>query len=158
MRNASVLAAVLVLLVGCGTAQEEIEPEPAPSEKEEMHTEEGEKEMILKINDVNVGVTWEENRSVTALFELARNTPLTVSMSMYGGWEQVGAIGRRLPSDDVHQTARPGDIMLYSSDQIVLFYGDNSWSYTKLGTMNLSGDELKDLLGNGDVTMTLAEE
>ena len=144
-----------LLLCGCTKAQEEKTPEPVPAEKEEIDTEE--KTMILKINNQTVDVTWEDNRSTEALSLLAENT-LTVSMSMYGGWEQVGSIGQRLPSDDTQQTAQPGDIMLYASDQIVLFYGNNSWAYTKLGTMNLSNDELRDLLGNGDVTLTLSLE
>ena len=155
MKKLMVLMSAFLLLCGCTKAQEEKTPEPVPAEKEEIDTEE--KTMILKINNQTVDVTWEDNRSTEALSLLAENT-LTVSMSMYGGWEQVGSIGQRLPSDDTQQTAQPGDIMLYASDQIVLFYGDNSWAYTKLGTMNLSNDELRDLLGNGDVTLTLSLE
>ncbi len=155
MKRLIILMSAFLLLCGCTKAQEEKTPEPVPAEKEEIDTEE--KTMILKINDQTVDVTWEDNRSTEALSLLAENT-LTVSMSMYGGWEQVGSIGQRLPSDDTQQTAQPGDIMLYASDQIVLFYGNNSWAYTKLGTMNLSNDELRDLLGNGDVTLTLSLE
>ena len=155
MKKLMVLMSAFLLLCGCTKAQEEKTPEPVPAEKEEIDTEE--KTMILKINNQTVDVTWEDNRSTEALSLLAENT-LTVSMSMYGGWEQVGSIGQRLPSDDTQQTAQPGDIMLFASDQIVLFYGNNSWAYTKLGTMNLSNDELRDLLGNGDVTLTLSLE
>ena len=155
MKKLMVLMSAFLLLCGCTKAQEGKTPEPVPAEEEEIDTEE--KTMILKINNQTVDVTWEDNRSTEALQLLAKNT-LTVSMSMYGGWEQVGSIGQRLPSDDTQQTAQPGDIMLYASDQIVLFYGNNSWAYTKLGTMNLSNDELRDLLGNGDVTLTLSLE
>ena len=155
MKKLMVLMSAFLLLCGCTKAQEEKTPEPVPAEEEEIDTEE--KTMILKINNQTVDVTWEDNRSTEALQLLAKNT-LTVSMSMYGGWEQVGSIGQRLPSDDTQQTAQPGDIMLFASDQIVLFYGNNSWAYTKLGTMNLSNDELRDLLGNGDVTLTLSLE
>lgn len=46
-------------------------------------------------------------------------------------------------------TTEPGDIVLYSGNQIVLFFGSNFWSYTKLGHMDgLSGEELSELLGN----------
>jgi hypothetical protein len=121
------------------------------SEKEEMT-------MILKINDQKIDVNWEDNESVTALERLVSDKALTISMSMYGGWEQVGSIGRSLPRNDVQTTAVPGDIMLYSGNQIVLFYGNNSWAYTKLGSMQASQDELRELLGNGDVTVEISME
>ena len=44
---------------------------------------------------------------------------------------------------------------MYSGDQIVIFYGSNSWAYTRLGHVNLSQEEMADLLGNGDVVLTL---
>ncbi|MBP3277822.1 MAG: hypothetical protein J6M44_02575, partial [Butyrivibrio sp.] len=52
-------------------------------------------------------------------------------------------------------TTEPGDIVLYSGNQIVVFYGSNSWAYTRLGHVDLSEDELTQILGNGDVTLVL---
>lgn len=79
-------------------------------------------------------------------------------MSMYGGFEQVGPIGQSIARDDEQISTVPGDIVLYSGDQIVVFYGSNSWAYTRLGKINMSEDELTELLGNGDVTITLSVE
>lgn len=79
-------------------------------------------------------------------------------MSKYGGFEQVGSIGSTLPSADTRITTNSGDIVLYSSNQIVLFYDSNTWSYTKLGHINLSKSELTDLLGDEDVVITLSLE
>ncbi len=80
-------------------------------------------------------------------------------MSMYGGFEQVGPLGADLPRDDVQTAAQAGDIVLYSGDQIVVFYGSNSWAYTRLGRItDKSASELADLLGNGGVSMTLSLE
>ena len=76
-------------------------------------------------------------------------------MSMYGGFEQVGPIGTSLPRNDVQMTTQQGDIVLYSGSNIVIFYGSNSWAYTKLGRIaGLSGSDISDLLGNGDITIT----
>ena len=36
----------------------------------------------------------------------------------------------------------PGDIVLYSGDQIVIFYGSNSWAYTRLGHVDLTQEEM----------------
>lgn len=120
--------------------------------------EEAESQMQMRINDTPVTVAWEDNESVSALRELATNG-LTIQMSMYGGFEQVGSIGQRLPSHDVQTTTSSGDIVLYSSSQIVVFYGSNSWAYTRLGRIkDKTPEEVRNLLGNGDVTITLTLE
>ena len=126
------------------------------TESDEDKVEEKET-MIMEINDKAVDVTWEENASVEELKGLAQ-TGLTISMSMYGGFEQVGPIGKSIVSDDKQTVTKPGDIVLYSSDKIVVFYGSNSWSYTRLGKINMSQKELEQLLGSGDVTVTLSVE
>ena len=113
--------------------------------------------LTLKINDIEVDVIWTDNDSVRALQNLAKDG-LTINMSKYGGFEQVGSIGSTLPSSDTRITTNPGDIVLYSSNQIVIFYDSNTWSYTKLWHINLSKSELIDLLGNEDVVITLSLE
>ena len=115
--------------------------------------------MQMEINDVPVSVQWENNDSVAALIELVREAPLTIQMSMYGGFEQVGPIGMSLPRNDVQTTTAAGDIILYSGNQIVVFYGSNSWAYTKLGKVtDKSASEMADLLGSEDVTITITIE
>ena len=119
-------------------------------------SEETETMLQMKIGDTSVAVSWEENESVEALKKLCRNRPLTIQMSMYGGFEQVGSIGQSLPRNDSQTTTQAGDIVLYSGNQIVVFYGSNSWAYTRLGHItDQSEQELAELLGNGDVTITI---
>ena len=113
--------------------------------------------MIMTIGDTKVDVSWEDNDSVRELRELAEKNHL-IQMSMYGGFEQVGSIGQSVTRNDKQTTTEPGDIVLYSGNQLVVFYGSNSWSYTRLGKINLSDEELENLLGNGDVTITLRME
>ena len=110
--------------------------------------------LTLKIDDMEVDVIWADNDSVKALKNLAKDG-LTINMSKYGGFEQVGSIGSTLPSSDTRITTNPGDIVLYSANQIVIFYDSNTWSYTKLGHINLSKSELTDLLGDKDVVVLL---
>ena len=111
--------------------------------------------LTLKIDDTEVYVIWADNDSVRALKNLAKDG-LTINMSKYGGFEQVGSIGSTLPSADTRITTNPGDIVLYSSNQIVLFYDSNTWYYIKIGHINLSKNELTDLLGDDDVSITLS--
>ena len=120
-------------------------------------TEEEETQMLqMRIGETAVAVEWEENESVEALEALCREEPLTISLSMYGGFEQVGSIGTSLPRSDKQTTTEAGDIVLYSGNQIVVFYGSNSWAYTRLGHISdQSAADMAALLGQGDVTITL---
>ena len=114
--------------------------------------------MRMKIGDTVVTVEWENNGSVEALEKLAQDQPLTVEMSMYGGFEQVGSLGQHLPRNDVQTTTSAGDIVLYSGNQIVVFYGSNSWAYTRLGRItDKTPAEMAELLGSGDVTITIGK-
>lgn len=112
--------------------------------------------MKMFINGEPVHVEWESNASVEALKQLAFSNK-TIEMFMYGGFEQVGSLGKSLPREDSQTTTAAGDIVLYSGDQMVVFYGSNSWAYTRLGHItDKSADELTELLGNGNVTVTLS--
>ena len=153
------LVLMLVLLTSCSVKNES--QQSTVSDKETISTEEG-SDMIsitMSINGEKAEVTWENNESVKALVKLAAESPLTIDTSMYGGFEQVGSIGTDLPSNDVSITTEPGDIVLYTGNNIVVFYGSNSWSYTRLGHIeNKSDEELKDLLGGNNVEITLSVE
>ena len=128
-------------------------------DKEADTQEDIEAMLQMRIGNTAVTVEWEDNESVQALRDLCTDNPLTIQMSMYGGFEQVGSIGQSLPRDDQQTTTGAGDIVLYSGNQIVVFYGSNSWAYTRLGHItdqNAAG--MSELLGNGDVTITISME
>ena len=139
-----------------GHAEQASEPVPETPEQSNGSTEDvGMKKLRMAIDGTEVSVIWEENESVTALMNLVGEAPITIQMSMYGGFEQVGPIGTSLPRTDVQITTETGDIVLYSGNQIVVFYGSNAWAYTRLGHVDLSAAEMSELLSHGDVTVTL---
>ena len=141
---------MMLSVTACGSTQTE------NSTITEDEFKAGEKEMVFKINDEIISVAWENNESVKELMEIVSSEPLTIQMSMYGGFEQVGALGKSLPRDDVQMTTDAGDIVLYSGNQMVIFYGSNSWAYTRLGKVrDKTASELAELLGNGDVEITI---
>lgn len=113
------------------------------------------KTLVLKIDDTIIDVYWMDNDSVKELKKLAKDG-LTIKMHKYSTFEQVGSLLNSIKSSDTNITTTPGDIVLYSSNQIVLFYGSNTWDYTKLGHINLTKNELTDLLADEDVTITLS--
>ena len=141
---AALLCALMLCLAGMAASAEN-----ATAEK-------GDIDMQMTIGETPVTVAWENNESVEALKTLAEEG-LRIDMSMYGGFEQVGAIGQSLPRDDQQTTTVSGDIVLYSGNQLVVFYGSNSWAYTRLGHItDQTPEQMKALLGSGDVTITLS--
>ena len=115
--------------------------------------------MQMKIGDSPVDVTWESNEAVDALAALTAGDWHDDQLSMYGGFEQVGSLGSDLPANDEQTTTEAGDVVLYSGSQIVVFYGSNTWAYTSLGHItDKSQQELEELLGNGDVTISIKTE
>ena len=147
---------MLVSVTACG------QTDAGTGQTTEVQSEEPEQEketMVLTINGKAVSVEWEDNESVSALKELVSAEPLTIRMSMYGDFEQVGSIGTSLPSNDKQTTTEAGDIVLYSGDQVVVFYGSNSWAYTRLGKVtDKTESEMTELLGKEDVTITISAE
>ena len=124
----------------------------------ESNEDENEMKLKLEIKDYEFDVTLEENDATHELVEMARNEPMTINFEDYGGFEKVGPLGRSLTTDNTRITTKAGDIVLYQGNQIVMFYGSNTWSYTMLGHV----DDLtywEEALGDGDVmaTFTLSE-
>ena len=145
--DATLIQRKLVNLIDRFPVEEQIQPTEEPTASSEM-------KMI--INDTPVTVEWEDNESAAALKEAVKNDPLTIQMSMYGGFEQVGSLGMPLPRNDTRITTHPGDVILYSGNQMVVFYGSNTWAYTRLGHISdKTTEELTQLLSNGNVTITL---
>lgn len=112
--------------------------------------------ITLQIDGQPVNVDWLDNETVAALKTQLQTGPLTVTTHRYGGFEQVGSLGFTLPRNDVETVTAPGDIVLYAGNQLVLFYGENTWAYTRLGRLTgLSPAAVKTLLNAETVTLTL---
>ena len=116
-----------------------------------------EMKMNVQVGASTFTATLEDNAAVDALVEMMKNGPVTIQMSDYAGFEKVGDLGASLPTSHSQTTTQEGDIVLYQGNQIVLFYGSNSWSYTRLGRIdNLTG--WAEALGDGNVSVTFSLE
>lgn len=116
-------------------------------------------EIKITVSGKSLPVKIEDNAATRALVEALREASVTYEADDYGGFEKVGALGRSLPTCNSQISTKPGDVILYSGNQIVLFYGTNSWSYTRIGRMEYGTlDELKSFLkaGEGRITVTLS--
>lgn len=113
----------------------------------------------ITVSGKSLPVKIEDNEATKALVAALREASITYEADDYGGFEKVGALGRSLPTSNTQITTQPGDVILYSGNQIVLFYGSNSWSYTRIGKMDYGSlDELKSFLkaGQGKISVSLS--
>ena len=114
-------------------------------------------QMNITINGTTLTATMEDNSSTQALLDKLKSSPLTLDMHDYASMEKVGNLDTNLPTNDQQITTQPGDIILYQGNQLTIYYDTNQWSLTKLGHIdNISADELRQLLGNGNITATFS--
>ena len=117
----------------------------------------GTNRMNIQIGDTVLTVTLVENSSVDALKEVLSEGPITINMRDYGSMEKVGSLGMDLPRNDQQITTEAGDIILYQGNAFVIYYAPNSWNFTRLGKINnVTAEELRGILGDGFVTITLS--
>lgn len=113
--------------------------------------------MNIKVGNEVLKATLVDNSSTKALIEALSEAPITVNMRDYGNMEKVGSLGRDFPRNDESITTEAGDIILYQGRALVIYYAPNSWNFTRLGKIeNITPQKLKDILGDGDVTVTLS--
>jgi hypothetical protein len=128
-----------------------VESTQTASEVTQNETQATEMKIKINVNGSTFSATLEDNAAAKEFYEIIKTEGLTVEMSDYSGFEKVGSLGRTLSANDVQTRTKSGDIVLYNSSQLVMFYGSNSWSYTRLGRIdNLNGWE--DALGSGNIT------
>ena len=159
------LSCFILSLSACEKYPDPVVPDPPQEEKNEGkdNSEEADTTMPetikITISGKTLPVKIEDNEATKALVEALRTSSITYEAHDYGGFEKVGDLGFSLPASDTRISTQPGDVILYSGNQIVLFYGTNSWSYTRIGKMEYSTlDELKVFLkaGQGKITVTLS--
>ncbi len=159
------LATLLMVQTGCGSkVPAPIVPDSPQEEQEEWDelnkTEEiMPSEIKITVSGKSLPVKIENNDAAKALVAALREASITYEAHDYGGFEKVGALGLSLPASDTQITTQAGDVILYNGNQIVLFYGSNAWSYTRIGKMKYGTlDELKDFLqaGQGNISVTLS--
>ena len=92
--------------------------------------------MNVQVGTYTFTATLEDNDAVRELAEMMQEGPVTINMSDYSGFEKVGSLGRSLTTDNIQTTTTAGDIVLYNGNNIVIFYGSNSWSYTRIGRID----------------------
>ena len=115
--------------------------------------------MYITIGGVTKTATLVDNAATRELAASLQETSVTVTLNSSGGFEIWGALGFSLPTSNEQVNAQPGDIVLYNGSNICMFYGTNSWSYTRLGKIDgLTESELRTFLkaGESNISVTLS--
>lgn len=142
IRNMLMLA--LLILSGCSSDDNDVMAQPMTQK------------MNITIDGVTKSVTLVDNGATQALVARLQESPVTVTLNSSGGFEIWGALGFSLPTSNEQITAQPGDVILYNGSNICLFYGSNSWSYTRLGHIDgLTESELRTFLHAGESNITV---
>ena len=118
-----------------------------------------EQKMYITIGEETHTVTMEDNVGTRALVAALQTENIVYIAHDYGNFEKVGYIGQSFPTDNHQITTSAGDLVLYGGDNICIFYGSNSWSYTRIGKLDgLSADEVRRFVkaGEGEVNITLS--
>lgn len=152
-------------LCGCGNGSSPADSAPPPSqsvisEQESSQSQDNsssQEEPMLKITvgDQELLATFADNSSAEEFQDLLAQGPVTISMDDYGGFEKVGSLGTTLTRNDTRITTQPGDVILYQGNQITIYYGTNTWNFTRLAKINDSTD-LQAKLGTGTVQVTFS--
>lgn len=130
---------------------------PTTSQEDTNQNEDTEMNTIyLTTNNNRLDVILEDNPSTKALLDKLESGAITINAEDYGGFEKVGALGFSLPTNDEQMTTIPGDLVLYEGDKLTLHYGSNTWSYTKIGHIDILPDDLQAILGSSNLVITLS--
>lgn len=154
----SLIVLFSAVLFSCGDLPE-VSEEPVVTIPDNNLSETMPDKIKISVSGKTLPVKIETNDATKALVAALRSASITYEAQDYGGFEKVGNLGRTLPTSNAQITTQAGDVILYSGNQLVLFYGSNSWSYTRIGKIEYGTlDELKSFLkaGQGNITVTLS--
>lgn len=124
----------------------------APHEEEQSMPE-----LEIRVADKTFSVELYDNEAAAALLDML---PMQISMQELNGNEKYYYLSQSLPTQAVQPSAiHTGDLMLFGSDCLVLFYEDSStsYSYTSLGKIT-NPEGLAQALGTGSVTVSFEKK
>jgi flavodoxin len=113
--------------------------------------------LIITVSGKSLEADFADNSSAKALAEALKQSPITYKADDYGGFEKVGDLGQSFPQNNEQISTSAGDIILYQGHNLCIYYGENSWNFTRIAKIpNISKEELIKFLGEGEITVTLS--
>lgn len=144
MKQILLMVFSLLLLPSCNKDESNIE-------EEQLSTKIG-ASILMFVGGKTFTVSLYDNTTAEAFLAML---PMTINMGELNGNEKYYDLSNSLPVASIRpSTICNGDLMLYGSRTVVLFYEtfSTSYSYTKIGRVD-NAEELKAALGTGDITV-----
>lgn len=160
----SLLTVLCLAFSACGSNDDEdvtpVEPQNIIQNVEQQtNTEIPMDKLLITINGKTLTADFADNSSAKSLAEALAKSSITYQADDYGNFEKVGDLGQSFPKNDENITTEPGDIILYQGHNLCIYYAQNTWSFTRIAKIKgISKDELKEFLGEGEITVTLSVE
>ncbi len=160
----SLLTVLCLAFSACGNNDDEdvtpVEPQNIIQNVEQQtNTEIPMDKLLITINGKTLTADFVDNSSAKALADVLAKSSITYQADDYGNFEKVGDLGQSFPKNDENITTEPGDIILYQGHNLCIYYAQNTWSFTRIAKIKgISKDELKEFLGEGEITVTLSVE
>ena len=157
-RGLSMLLGVLVL-GGCEAGQDSTldSPAVAAADAAPASVRQEESRMWMTVGERRFAITLADNAAARAF---AAQLPLTLDMSELNGNEKHADLPKALPANARRPgTIRNGDLMLYGTGTLVVFYStfNSSYSYTRLGRVNDSAG-LAQALGPRSIRVVFSKD
>ena len=160
----SLLTVLCLAFSACGSNDDEdvtpVEPQDIIQNVEQQtNTEIPMDKLLITINGKTLTADFADNSSAKSLADALAKSSITYQADDYGNFEKVGDLGQSFPKNDENITTEPGDIILYQGHNLCIYYAQNTWSFTRIAKIKgISKDELKEFLGEGEITVTLSVE
>ncbi len=152
----SILSIFLVSVLSCND-DKNLKSNHTDNTKLETRTDTLSNQLMITIGSRTFDATLLDNPTVT---EFKSRLPLTITMSELNGNEKLYRFSTDFPVNPSNPgTINTGDLMVYGSNTVVLFYEglNTSYSYTRMGKID-DPTGLRNALGTGNVTVTFKME
>lgn len=159
MKKLTIVLLILCISITCGCQKYESNNKTDNNQEnlleDNKKMEEFERKISITINGKTFSATLENNETSS---EFVKLLPLNIRMNELNGNEKYYYFSDYLPSSPSKiDKINSGDLMLYGSDCLVLFYESfvTSYRYTRIGTLDDASD-LKETLGKDEANVNIS--
>ncbi len=161
----TILAFLCISLVACGDKDEDTKPAENQDENQNINNTENQENiekqeintLIITVSGKSLEADFADNSSAKALADALQKSPIIYKADDYGGFEKVGDLGQSFPQNNEQISTSAGDIILYQGHNLCIYYGENSWNFTRIAKIpNITKEELLKFLGDGEIMVTLS--
>ena len=163
-----IFSVMIFAVIACGSKEDDepkpIEPQIITDQETDIEQEDNPQQddeqmapqLIITVGGRSLTADFAQNSSAEALIEALKKSPITYQAHDYGGFEKVGDLGVSFPQNNEQITTSPGDIILYQGNNLCIYYGKNTWNFTRIAQIQDVGKEdLLDFLGDGEIEVKL---